>query len=477
MRTAISSAESRALPAGLRIRRQRRPPIWYGFAALAGGGLVLGTVLAGAPPSAILGTVAVLLAAGAAIYWPALGLAILAFTYPFDLTTYAGPVKVTSSAALMAVLALVLVGRQFLRNPPPIQRTKLDIPVALFAAASVLSLASMTGNLSGQLVGLVKAFGGFVLFFIATQTIRELRDALVVVGAIIATGFVQALDTVIPFINGSQAVSVDSRATGTLVDANLFAGYLVLIIPLVLAMGTLFRPKWATLPMVVVTVAMAGALVVTLSRSGWLGLAVGLVSLWFLLRERRWRIAGLAVVVVAFLAVIGLSGPIAARLGPAPDNGPAQMLASREEVWGVAARITLDHPIFGVGIDSFQDFYPIYSTTGDDLNHAHNLFLNIAAERGFLGLLAFGVLILTLFKSFARASRKAGFVIERALVAGLLASFVAYCAHSLFDVSYYDYKVLLLFWLLVGVTASLPSLLGSLTPLGLGWRSSHLAVD
>src|ERR1700687_2974909 len=127
MRTAISSTESRTLPAGLRLHRQRRPPIWLGVAALAGGGLVLGTVLAGAPPSAILGILAVLIAAGAAIYWPALGLAILAFTYPFDLVTYAGPIKVTSSAAMMAVLVLVLVARQFLRDPPPIQRTRLDL--------------------------------------------------------------------------------------------------------------------------------------------------------------------------------------------------------------------------------------------------------------------------------------------------------------------------------------------------------------
>jgi hypothetical protein len=39
-----------------------------------------------------------------------------------------------------------------------------------------------------------------------------------------------------------------------------------------------------------------------------------------------------------------------------------------------------------------------------------------------------------------------------ALVAGLLATFAGYFVHGLFEVSYYDYKVLLLFWLLVGIT-------------------------
>ena len=34
----------------------------------------------------------------------------------------------------------------------------------------------------------------------------------------------------------------------------------------------------------------------------------------------------------------------------------------------------------------------------------------------------------------------------------------AFLADSLFDVAYYDYKILLLFWLVVGIAASLPRL-------------------
>jgi hypothetical protein len=205
--------------------------------ALAAVGLGLGTILSGAPSNAILGTVAVLLAAGAAIYRPPLGLAILVFVYPFDLTTYAGPVKLTTSAVLIGVLMLVLVGRQILANPPAIAHSPLDIPVLIFAAASVLSLAAQTGNLSGQLVGLLKAGGGFLIFFIATQVVRALADALLVVGSVIATGLIQAMGALLPFVTGNRSVSLDAPATGTLIDANLFAGYLVLVIPLLLALG------------------------------------------------------------------------------------------------------------------------------------------------------------------------------------------------------------------------------------------------
>jgi hypothetical protein len=182
-----TSLESRALAGGLRVRRRPSQPIWLSVAALAVGGLALGTVLAGAPSEVVLGTLAVLLTAGAALYRPALGLALLAFTYPFDLKTYAGPVKLTTSAALMAVLVLTFVIRQFLPNPPEIRRTPLDVPVLLFGGATVLSLAGLTGNTGDELVALLKAFGGFLIFFIATQSLRSFGDALLLVAAVIAT--------------------------------------------------------------------------------------------------------------------------------------------------------------------------------------------------------------------------------------------------------------------------------------------------
>jgi len=146
MRTAISSTESRVLPAGLRIRRHRRPAIWVGAASLAAAGPLLGTVLSGAPTSAIIGTAAVLVAAGTAIYWPALGLAILAFTYPYDLTAYAGPVKLTTSAVLMAILLVVLLGRRVWGGQWHWSSTELDYPVLGFASATLLSLLGLAGH-------------------------------------------------------------------------------------------------------------------------------------------------------------------------------------------------------------------------------------------------------------------------------------------------------------------------------------------
>ncbi len=464
MRTPAGTA-SRALPRGLRVRR-RQFPLWPSAVALVAGGLLLGTILTSASLSVLFGMVAVFAAAGLTILRPALGLAVLAFTYPFDLTTRAGPVKLTTSAALIGILLIVWLVRLGLPDPPPLRTTPLDMPVLFFVGATMLSLFGLTGHVDEQLVGLLKALGGFLLFFLASQIVRAWSDLWLVIGAVLATGLLQAGTLSVQVLSGSQIVSEQTRAAGTLVQPNLFAGYLVLTIPLLVAIGVAFRQRWASFPTAVATLILSIALVATLSRSGWLGLLAGTLLLGVLLGERRWRIAAIAVTVAAVLLIAGLVGPIGDRLAP-HASGPWEMLLSRWSVWMAAVGMTAHHPVFGVGVSNFQYFYPLHSGDQFGLNHAHNLFLNIAAERGLPALLAFGILVVALFQTLLRVLRTAGTVMDRALVAGLVASLAAYLVHSIFEVSYYDYKVLLLFWLLLAVAASLPRLLAQASRDGL----------
>jgi O-antigen ligase len=420
---------------------------------VVGGGIVLGTLLTQASTIELLGAVVALLAAATAFYRPSISLAILAFTYPFDLHTLAGPVKVTTSAVLMVIIVLTWVVRCIPRDRPAWRSTALDLPVLIFAGTTLLAIAGSGGHWEQQGVGLLKAAGGILIFFIATQHVRAKEDVCLVIGAILATGVLQAVLTLVSVMNGSFVVSSGARARGPLQDSNLFAGYLVLVIPLALAVGATFRKWWTTLGFILVTVALEVALVATLSRSGLLGL-IGAAALLLLLwpERRRYLLLMFASATVAVLA-LGLLAPLGGRLGPGPDS-PLAELTNRWAVWTVAIQITLHHPL-GVGVGNFGYFFASY--TGGILSHAHNLFLNLAAERGFLGLAAFVVLLAALFGSLSDGLHRLRGGLERAFVVGLLAAFGGFLLHSLFDATYYDYKVLLLFWLLVGVTAALPS--------------------
>ena len=418
-------------------------------------------MLAGAPLQLVLGTIAALLAAGTAIYRPAFGLAILAFTYPYDLDTYAGPIKLTTSYALLAILIAVWIVREILPNAPGWQRTPLDWPVVIFAAATALSILGLTGNYADQLIALVKAAGGFALFFLATQSLRTKSDAWIVVVAVGATGVIQALATIVPVINGSAEVSDVTRAIGTLSDPNLFAGYLVIVAALTIAAVLAWQWRWSILATGLATLIFGMALVATLSRSGWLGFLVSLVALAVLLRSRRRQIVLIGAAVVVAMVVLGLAGPIAGRLGGAEGGGLMETFMARVPIWGAAVAMFAGHPLLGVGVNNFQ--YLVHDYNADlDVNQAHSLFLNIAAERGALGIGAFLFLIVVGFWTLRRAWMSASEFPSRVLVAGVIAGLLGFFAHSFFDVSYYDYKILLMFWLIVGIAACSPRLLSRL---------------
>jgi O-antigen ligase len=259
-------------------------------------------------------------------------------------------------------------------------------------------------------------------------------------------------------LNGTRTVSEVTRATGPVIDPNIFAGYLLLVIPLAIAVGLALRPRWVLPATVLATVMWGTALAASLSRSGWLGLLIGFAVLAVFMRRRRWGLAVIAAGLIAAVVLGGLVGPVAQRLDNQQPGGPFDELASRAQVWAGAFGVWEQHPLFGVGIANFGNYYDQEGGGQEVIGHAHNIFLNMAAERGILGLLTFVNVIAVLFWTLRRGLAAAHNPVERAAVAGLIATLAGYFVHSMLEVSYYDYKVLLLFWLLVGIAAALPIL-------------------
>jgi putative inorganic carbon (HCO3(-)) transporter len=117
----------------------------------------------------------------------------------------------------------------------------------------------------------------------------------------------------------------------------------------------------------------------------------------------------------------------------------------------------VQHPIFGIGVNNFGFLIQDYNADLD-VNQAHNLFLNIAAERGILGIVTFLFVAVMSFRALRAAWRKAPEFTGRVLIAGISAAILGFLAHSLFDVSYYDYRILLMFWIVIGLAACSPRL-------------------
>jgi putative inorganic carbon (HCO3(-)) transporter len=206
------------------------------------------------------------------------------------------------------------------------------------------------------------------------------------------------------------------------------------------------------------------ALLLTQSRSAWLGLAAGAaLFLWLLGRRGRVVLIGAAAVGLLLMASLGPD-----RLWPA-DGAPAAPelgtifnpgLSDRVEIWSRAIYGLQDFPITGMGLGTFRYImpvlYPLFSVGPDvDLGHAHNEWLQAGVDLGLIGLIGFvalqGLALVLAYQAFHQPLP----AMIKWLMAGVLAGLVAHSIFGLTDAVALGAKPGVFFWLLLALTAAL----------------------
>jgi putative inorganic carbon (hco3(-)) transporter len=195
-------------------------------------------------------------------------------------------------------------------------------------------------------------------------------------------------------------------------------------------------------------VAILGGEVATATRGGFLGiLAAALVLAWRLGRRRPAAVAGLLALSLAlFLAA---SPPeYVERLGTilAPERDALGSAQERLVLLAHAVDVVAHHPVVGVGMGN----YPLYSIDWVD---AHNSPLQIAAELGLAGLVAYLTVIGATYTLLVRASRDVPAPGAGRLGAGLQAALAAYFVSGLFGSYQYSWVLHYLVGLSVGTAA------------------------
>jgi O-antigen ligase len=138
------------------------------------------------------------------------------------------------------------------------------------------------------------------------------------------------------------------------------------------------------------------------SIQGVFGFLIGstviiLVKLWLI--NKRYGLLGLVAAAIAgapvALAVLNI-GPLASKLYQGT-------LRNRFDYWNAAIGMFKDHPIFGVGIDRFGEYYREYAVQnqvvqGQITDNAHSIFLQLLATGGLMLFIPY--LLLALFITF-----------------------------------------------------------------------------
>jgi O-antigen ligase len=299
-----------------------------------------------------------------------------------------------------------------LQQDGPLDRDTLQVvPRSLIFALLALLFAMLlslptTFGLSLSLKEISKWVEVLIVVLVGAQYIRTRRQIWTLVVILCLAAISQAFFGYLQvFFNlGPESFIRDTslRVYGTFGQPNPYAGYINMTLTITLAL-TLLGSNWKTHILAgFTTILLAVALYLTQSRGGEMALAVALLFIVTLgmpqLRVvmRAGAIGVLAVIGAYFggLVPTRLLSPVLKTLGLATislatPNKADFSTAERLAHWIAGANMFLDHPLFGVGIGNYSTAYPQYFITIflTPLGHAHNYYINIAAEAGMFGLI------------------------------------------------------------------------------------------
>jgi O-antigen ligase len=195
---------------------------------------------------------------------------------------------------------------------------------------------------------------------------------------------------------------------------------------------------------------MGAALLMSWSRGAWLGFAAAFILMNLAYSRRGAALFALLCLLVAsalllasiqalpqsiiqrftdFLPYLSISDVRGIKVSPA-NYAVLERMAHWQAAWGMFN----DRPWLGVGIGNYEPVYPAYSLQGwpEPLGHAHNYYLNIAAEAGLIGLAAYLVLWGAAFWQAWQVIRTAhGY--WRGVAVGILGVLTHLSVHNLFD--------------------------------------------
>lgn len=386
--------------------------------------------------------------------------------------------------ALLATLGawlLYMARHRSMRLPT----SPLNLPLLAFIGVAALSLLNAL-SLGYGLKELIKWVQMLLVMWLVIERGKE-RHWWVVLSALLLAGATEAGIGIWQSVLRGKGpehflITVGSdfyRAYGTFEQPNPYGGYLGLLAPLsvgllLVALEKWFTPLWviakerhllrvrqvakAALSMrlmhfaglAALSLLLLAALLLSWSRGAWLGFAAAMLAMLMVWPRRTG--AGLA---LAFGSVA--AGALMLRLNLLPAGIAARLtefigsfqsfdvrgvnispfnyaLIERLAHWQAAQEMARYHLWLGVGIGNYEPIYPAYALINWPfaLGHAHNIYLNILAETGIIGLLAYAVLWLSVLWHTWRVTRTTTSW-QRGVAIGLFGSWAHLSVHHAVD--------------------------------------------
>jgi O-antigen ligase len=258
-------------------------------------------------------------------------------------------------------------------------------------------------------IELLKYSALLALFFLFVQAYRTRSHWRNFVWFLLSLGFAVSLFAILQHFtfNGKlywvRELQYGGIPFGPYVNRNHFAGLMELLIPPGLAIQILGAERRDQLPLLTLfTLLPIGALFLSASRGGIISFVaqVAFLTILIVARRREKKILGAAALILTLAALLVSWLGIGAALDRFASYKKLETSEGRRaEMLHDSLHIFQDHRIWGTGMGTLQEVFPLYETAYDGLvvNHSHNDYAEALAETGAIGGLCGLVFLVMLF--------------------------------------------------------------------------------
>lgn len=322
--------------------------------------------------------------------------------------------------ALYGLVALYLISNHL--RPPRVRRTEANIYFAcLYVGLMVLSLTYTPYPLYAIVrAGQMSVLLALVLVAARVATRADMHRFSHAFLSLIVLSVLYGVAAPSPPVNSLQVgrftwLAIHPTLSGVLtgLGALLAVGYLV--------SGREARPGpiWPRWCYVVALVICGGANLASQTRGAVAGTALGIVVVLVSMRGGR-ALVEMQVVLAVVILFFGLAfgNQIVAYFERGESSQQLASLNTRTNLWETAANAAEKKPMFGYGVTSSRGIF--FDETG--LGGGHNAVVNVVVELGFVGLIIWALLLITLVSGIRRLpiERWPTLRFDRALMLGVL---------------------------------------------------------
>lgn len=369
----------------------------------------------------------------------------------FTLSFAKSVIEITIVTALISLILKKVIKREKL-----IDRSLINLFLVLFFIASLASLIN-TSYMKLSLRALFSKTLKFAALFLVTQEIINTRQkligfctaALISCGVIIVDGLLQYYVFHVDFLHKytSFGYSLDSLGapTASFPFPNDYAAWIIMFLFPVGIYSFFGSNKKLNKTMTFLAfIGLFYSLALTRVKGAFIGFFVAL-GFFSVIRLRKIG-AVLLILSLAFFFLINIT-----QINKIFTNTSSK---DRGVIWNNSVEIFKKHPIIGNGVNTF---FVEYMNIRDDQykgmrgSYAHNCYLQMAADIGILGLLAFLLFVGAVLIKGLRSASRIKDPLYYSVVMGVSLGLISFLIHSAADTNLYSLNLTALFWMSAGL--------------------------